>query len=229
MYNHSNTADVVQRRKKRSRNPIACSACRKRKIKCQVDHQSYSNPCYRCVQLNLPCEYIPISEDPEAASLSGGSSQPSPIPDQKLSTSIIPSDNRTSYFHRSPHQPEHATTYFTSDPVPGTSQMIDPGTSALLYRQNYVQPAQRSGSPAIQTFPHTADYIHRPVPESVVHEAANMQTFMALSRSSSTFPRQEDPDLQIILQQMYQPSSLFPVKKTVSIKCRRAFDGLIGW
>ncbi|KAJ7627145.1 hypothetical protein FB45DRAFT_920747 [Roridomyces roridus] len=40
---------------------LACSICRKRKLRCITFEQPPRNPCERCVRKNLPCEYIAMS------------------------------------------------------------------------------------------------------------------------------------------------------------------------
>ncbi|KAJ7685928.1 hypothetical protein B0H17DRAFT_1072941 [Mycena rosella] len=43
---------------KRRRTILACSHCRKRKIRCITTEQPPKNPCARCARRHLPCEYI---------------------------------------------------------------------------------------------------------------------------------------------------------------------------
>ncbi|KAJ7579818.1 hypothetical protein C8J56DRAFT_897091 [Mycena floridula] len=207
MHKNSSAKDVVPKSDKRSRTPIACSACRRRKIKCQIDRDSYQKQCHRCARLKLTCEYLAVAEDTEASPSSDGSSEPSNSPntstDPESSISYIPSDNRTSYIYRPQTRPELASAYCTSDPAPGTSQMIEPATREPLYDHGYAVSVQGLGNHPRQILPQYYQHVPRPVPESVVYEAETMQTFQALSRLS---PRREDRDQRIILQQMYQPS-----------------------
>ncbi|KAJ7164498.1 hypothetical protein C8R46DRAFT_313399 [Mycena filopes] len=44
---------------KRTRVYIACTACRKRKVKCLSDEYEQT-PCERCVRKGLKCEYVPV-------------------------------------------------------------------------------------------------------------------------------------------------------------------------
>ncbi|KAJ7685921.1 hypothetical protein B0H17DRAFT_1181368 [Mycena rosella] len=53
---------------KRRRTIIACSYCRKRKIRCITTEQPPKNSCARCTRKNVPCEYVAIS-DPERDSI----------------------------------------------------------------------------------------------------------------------------------------------------------------
>ncbi|KAJ7710460.1 hypothetical protein B0H17DRAFT_1123607 [Mycena rosella] len=46
----------------RRRSILACSNCRKRKIKCITTEQPPRNPCARCTKKNLPCEYVGAAE-----------------------------------------------------------------------------------------------------------------------------------------------------------------------
>ncbi|KAJ6528261.1 hypothetical protein DFH09DRAFT_1413761 [Mycena vulgaris] len=41
---------------------MACSNCRKRKIRCKPTEQPPNNPCARCVKKNLTCEYVAAPE-----------------------------------------------------------------------------------------------------------------------------------------------------------------------
>ncbi|KAJ6570869.1 hypothetical protein DFH09DRAFT_1079851 [Mycena vulgaris] len=41
---------------------VACSNCRKRKIRCLTTEQPPKNPCARCVKRHLPCEYLGATE-----------------------------------------------------------------------------------------------------------------------------------------------------------------------
>ncbi|KAJ7493955.1 hypothetical protein FB451DRAFT_1215760 [Mycena latifolia] len=49
---------------KRRRTILACSHCRKRKIRCITTEQPPTNPCARCKKRNLCCEYV-AAPDPE--------------------------------------------------------------------------------------------------------------------------------------------------------------------
>ncbi|KAJ7698266.1 hypothetical protein B0H17DRAFT_1260061 [Mycena rosella] len=46
----------------RRRTILACSNCRKRKIRCITTEQPPSNPCARCTKKNIPCEYVAAAE-----------------------------------------------------------------------------------------------------------------------------------------------------------------------
>ncbi|KAJ7073306.1 hypothetical protein B0H15DRAFT_1027513 [Mycena belliarum] len=61
----------------RRRAPIACSKCRKRKIKCEPSSSSSDapdGPCTRCLSRGFRCEYIPVSEQEPAVSDPQGTS-----------------------------------------------------------------------------------------------------------------------------------------------------------
>ncbi|KAJ7579816.1 hypothetical protein C8J56DRAFT_897089 [Mycena floridula] len=202
MYDQSSTKDVGQRFKKRTRTRIACCACRKRKIKCQVqDRNSYQNPCHRCARLDLICEYLPVADDPEASSSSSaGLSEFSPT-EPECPTAYLVNDSRASDLYGSQTYPDPATVHFTSVLVHGTSKMIAPALSVPPYYHGCVQALALENHPV---FPQPDHYVRRPVPESVIYEAASMQTFMALSRSASIAQRREIPNQRNILQQMFQ-------------------------
>ncbi|KAJ7179904.1 hypothetical protein C8R43DRAFT_381464 [Mycena crocata] len=47
----------------RRRAMIACTNCRKRKIKCVTTEEPPRNPCARCTKRALSCEYVAVDED----------------------------------------------------------------------------------------------------------------------------------------------------------------------
>ncbi|KAJ6562716.1 hypothetical protein DFH09DRAFT_1478702 [Mycena vulgaris] len=49
---------------KRRRTILACSNCRKRKIRCITTEQPPNNPCARCTKRNIECEYV-ATTDPD--------------------------------------------------------------------------------------------------------------------------------------------------------------------
>ncbi|KAJ7176311.1 hypothetical protein C8R43DRAFT_943096 [Mycena crocata] len=55
---------------------IACTNCRKRKIRCLTSEQPPINPCERCAKKGLQCEYIPVPDQPDY-SADGAASSPS--------------------------------------------------------------------------------------------------------------------------------------------------------
>ncbi|KAJ3992113.1 hypothetical protein F5050DRAFT_1811820 [Lentinula boryana] len=66
------------------RNPMACTNCRARKIKCDSNKRYPDHPCQRCVNRKLVCEYVAIAHAPpnDTRSRSGSFSSavyPSPL------------------------------------------------------------------------------------------------------------------------------------------------------
>lgn len=53
-------------KKKSGRISLACTNCRKRKIKCDTNDDIPPEPCGRCVKNKLLCQYLTVAEDPEA-------------------------------------------------------------------------------------------------------------------------------------------------------------------
>ncbi|KAJ7466224.1 hypothetical protein B0H11DRAFT_2284669 [Mycena galericulata] len=53
---------------KRRRTIVACSNCRKRKMRCTTTEQPPKNPCARCTKKNLPCEYLAATDRDESDS-----------------------------------------------------------------------------------------------------------------------------------------------------------------
>ncbi|KAJ7468242.1 hypothetical protein B0H11DRAFT_2284192 [Mycena galericulata] len=62
---------------KRRRAFVACSNCRKRKIKCVTASDADDNPCTRCLKKGLTCEYAPVSDNEYSASDSSPPNTPS--------------------------------------------------------------------------------------------------------------------------------------------------------
>ncbi|KAJ7499009.1 hypothetical protein FB451DRAFT_1384756 [Mycena latifolia] len=55
------TSSLLNNRRRRAM--IACTNCRKRKIKCVTSEEPPRNPCARCTKRSLPCEYVSVEED----------------------------------------------------------------------------------------------------------------------------------------------------------------------
>lgn len=52
---------------KPKRNPLACTRCRQRKVRCEpVPRSTKGDKCMRCVKYSLDCEYIPMSSETSA-------------------------------------------------------------------------------------------------------------------------------------------------------------------
>ncbi|KAJ6579233.1 hypothetical protein DFH09DRAFT_339250 [Mycena vulgaris] len=65
----------------RRRTILACSNCRKRKIRCITTEQPPKNPCARCVKKHLPCEYVAAPEPDYSSSTSASQTPEFPISD----------------------------------------------------------------------------------------------------------------------------------------------------
>ncbi|KAJ7699994.1 hypothetical protein B0H17DRAFT_1048134 [Mycena rosella] len=55
------TSSLLNNRRRRAM--IACTNCRRRKIKCVTSEEPPRNPCARCTKRSLPCEYVAVDED----------------------------------------------------------------------------------------------------------------------------------------------------------------------
>ncbi|KAJ7068180.1 hypothetical protein C8F01DRAFT_594701 [Mycena amicta] len=55
------SAAVLSSRRRRAM--IACTNCRRRKIKCVTTEEPPRHPCERCTKRDLPCEYVAVVED----------------------------------------------------------------------------------------------------------------------------------------------------------------------
>ncbi|KAJ7586970.1 hypothetical protein C8J56DRAFT_1083086 [Mycena floridula] len=200
MYSSPRPHDVRQPLIKRGRTPLACSACRKRKIKCHADLENYTDPCKRCARLKLTCEYIAVADDPNITSPSSldALAEPSPIYLQK--------DNTTSHIYHHQSRIDLAITH--ASPAYRKGETFDTSNSSTSCGQGGVQSSQTVAYPPVQIFPQQNPYVHQPVPESMSYEAMNMQTSMALNRGSTSTQDQNNPNLWKVMQPMYQPPSM---------------------
>ncbi|KAJ7599491.1 hypothetical protein C8J56DRAFT_1040375 [Mycena floridula] len=197
MFINSSPADVIQRLNKPPRSPVACRACRKRKVKCEIDEKNPQNPCKRCSHRQLTCEYITVAEDPDAAI----SSSPRPSDSSVPIKQETPSSNMTSYIRRPPSQRQTgAGNLYQNDPA-YRSQEMKFYTSEPFQNNasNFPQPSRPTGHPSLQQ-----NHLPRPVPQYVVDEALTMQNFMNMGWSSPTTERRDNLDPNNMFQPMYQ-------------------------
>ncbi|KAJ7228754.1 hypothetical protein GGX14DRAFT_414810 [Mycena pura] len=59
--NSLSSAAILNRRR---RAMIACTNCRRRKIKCVTSEEPPRNPCQRCTKRDLHCEYVAVDDPP---------------------------------------------------------------------------------------------------------------------------------------------------------------------
>ncbi|KAJ7579819.1 hypothetical protein C8J56DRAFT_1030297 [Mycena floridula] len=204
MYINSSPEDVVKRLgvRKPPRTPTACSACRKRKIKCQVDRENFRKPCSRCAQLNLTCEYIAVAEDPSTSS--SGPSEPSKRRDQSISS--LPTNSTISYIYRPHSRADPALSQSISYPAYGASELSNSDNGGLSHSQQRVDGLGYSAIFPDQN--HHPSFQSFPIPQPAVYDTRAMETFMASSHASSTMQHAAyNYDTEGFLQQMYHPSS----------------------
>ncbi|KAJ7483599.1 hypothetical protein FB451DRAFT_108934 [Mycena latifolia] len=82
MFHHSSQNPVggLQRvdPPKRTRVPLACVRCRKRKVKCSINEENLSKPYTQCARGGVVCEYMSVDEErAQSASVHAGE-MPSP-------------------------------------------------------------------------------------------------------------------------------------------------------
>ncbi|THV04699.1 hypothetical protein K435DRAFT_774265 [Dendrothele bispora CBS 962.96] len=89
MSSHQNSSSSTKKagNHHHTRNPMACTNCRARKIKCESNRQYPDRPCQRCTNRKLRCEYVAISHPPP------------PTPKEQAS----PNSNVSSFNTRQPH------------------------------------------------------------------------------------------------------------------------------
>ncbi|KAJ7064654.1 hypothetical protein C8F01DRAFT_1354141 [Mycena amicta] len=99
---------------KRRRAYIACSNCRKRKIKCITTSDAEYRPCTRCAQKGLVCEYIAVPDDALLPDTPPGSVE------------AAESSSSTSHVRRAPDDWSHAIT----PPSAGLSGFLPPSSTS---------------------------------------------------------------------------------------------------
>ncbi|KAJ6538593.1 hypothetical protein B0H10DRAFT_46382 [Mycena sp. CBHHK59/15] len=85
MSDPTSPSQTSQMSSRRRRAMIACTNCRKRKIKCVTAEEPPRNPCARCSKRRLECVYVAVDED---YTLSTGSTPEAP--DSQLPTGGYP-------------------------------------------------------------------------------------------------------------------------------------------
>ncbi|KAF5389596.1 hypothetical protein D9757_004180 [Collybiopsis confluens] len=75
----SSTASSSTKKAGHQRNPMACTNCRARKIKCDSNKRYPDHPCVRCVNRKLVCEYVAIAHTPSTDTRSRSGSFSSPM------------------------------------------------------------------------------------------------------------------------------------------------------
>ncbi|KAJ7059760.1 hypothetical protein C8F01DRAFT_1254671 [Mycena amicta] len=127
---------------KHNRAYIACTHCRKRKIKC-LTNDADNAPCQRCVRRQLQCVYVPVAEDEAVYETDHSPTSPYfSAPAQAAAPhQSYPSGNPASY-----HQPPSGPAY------PGHSYPRDSGGP---YQAHY-QPATGTSYAPPSSQPNTA-------------------------------------------------------------------------
>ncbi|KAJ7575555.1 hypothetical protein C8J56DRAFT_1063152 [Mycena floridula] len=67
MFINTNPQRVARHLQKPAKVLMACSACRKRKVKCENDSKNPMNPCQRCQRLQIACQYISVAEETDSS------------------------------------------------------------------------------------------------------------------------------------------------------------------
>ncbi|KAJ7075542.1 hypothetical protein B0H15DRAFT_866551 [Mycena belliarum] len=92
----------------RRRTILACSHCRKRKIRCITTEQPPKAPCARCTRRALRCEYVAAPE-PACAALVYGTDSPPPREESAATPPApAPAASMSVLYPTSPHPAPHA-------------------------------------------------------------------------------------------------------------------------
>ncbi|KAJ7718358.1 hypothetical protein DFH07DRAFT_333863 [Mycena maculata] len=150
----------TQTTSKRRRAFVACSNCRKRKIKCVTASDADDDPCTRCSQKGLTCEYAAVSEN-DSASESSRPNTPSAWypsqanPPQNAYASIPQFLGTAPALPRGMNHPQAAgTQFYLSGEIPSSSYPYRP-YSAAGHTHQPAQPRPQGSFP-YTTHPHTA-------------------------------------------------------------------------
>ncbi|KAF8198764.1 hypothetical protein K438DRAFT_693563 [Mycena galopus ATCC 62051] len=136
---------------KRRRTIIACSCCRRRKIRCITSEQPPINPCTHCKRKSLNCEYVAVA-DPEDYSSSSPRSPPAgdilADPNSPLQpTSWTPPVTSVSFCGTPPHfsPPPNTELCGVSSPLgPNKLISVDPIFLTLPPQRRCMNPPNRS-------------------------------------------------------------------------------------
>ncbi|KAJ7507708.1 hypothetical protein B0H11DRAFT_137463 [Mycena galericulata] len=147
---------------RRRRAMIACTNCRKRKIKCVTSEEPPRRPCARCTKRNLGCEYVAVEEDLPTADSPVTPTYPPPnnpsvpYPNHGVPPSggyYPPPNNQYGGGVWDPAQPQRHPGYPTSpqNPVPGYGQSPTYGPGPYASPPGY--PSVPYGYPQTQYAP----------------------------------------------------------------------------
>ncbi|KAF9066780.1 hypothetical protein BDP27DRAFT_1330045 [Rhodocollybia butyracea] len=155
----STTSNSSTKKAGHQRNPMACTNCRARKIKCDSNKRYPDNPCVRCVARKLTCEYVAIAHTPssDTRSRSGsfssypsstlhdsnGKSHPPTNPSARYSPLSSSLHSRSS---RSEHYPLDTSHYSSSNSSYSDSPRLENNVSSSYYG-TYNSPAANFGDP----------------------------------------------------------------------------------
>ncbi|KAJ7638728.1 hypothetical protein FB45DRAFT_410263 [Roridomyces roridus] len=106
---------------RRRRAMIACTNCRKRKIKCVTTEEPPRRPCARCTKRSLCCEYVAVEEDYSSLSSQSQHDASPPSHSSQLSPTAqyAPSPSSSNSYH---HQ-QVPSRYYTT---PSSHHAVDP-------------------------------------------------------------------------------------------------------
>ncbi|KAJ6588812.1 hypothetical protein B0H19DRAFT_219914 [Mycena capillaripes] len=151
--NHSHDWSSSSPPTRHQRNRIACTGCRKRKVKCTAPEKYPSSPCARCVKENKTCEYVTVSDDNEISA-----SRPSPPPPVPVWLEPLGPESyapRKGVFPQQPRVPKMAPAYDAEaanppcpmDHFPQSYTAVDSSVSGNQFPP-YVAPSYPATSPA---------------------------------------------------------------------------------
>ncbi|KAJ7115722.1 hypothetical protein C8R44DRAFT_739471 [Mycena epipterygia] len=151
----------------RRRVVLACTNCRRRKIRCLTSEDPSKNPCERCVKKGLKCEYLRVADQGDEL----------PTPTSKTQTPQLAPEG-----HRSapPKSAQHTSPSYSPGPP------VDPQFQRTFYYPSLVLPNAQYRYPP---YPNQSVALH--------HQSSNSADMYnrAPSRMLSTFYSDDEPPL----------------------------------
>ncbi|KAJ7467700.1 hypothetical protein FB451DRAFT_1401684 [Mycena latifolia] len=143
---------------------VACTTCRKRKVKCLASENPPRSPCKRCLEKGIACEYGTVGEDKTTRSQQLEQVSESPAYASRWAPQNLPTQLASSHSHArpgsGPFPPAYLESHSHSNPGPSNSQYL------------YPHYASQSGSNSYRSSPRPAHVQS----ESNLWETAPMQS-----------------------------------------------------
>ncbi|KAJ7458144.1 hypothetical protein FB451DRAFT_1508518 [Mycena latifolia] len=114
---------------------VACTNCRKRKLRCLASENPPRSPCKRCLEKGIACEYVTVGEDKTTRSQPLERASETPSYASRRAARNLPAPPASSHSHAPPGggplRPAYPESHSHPDPTPSDSQYFYPNYSSL--------------------------------------------------------------------------------------------------